>query len=108
MEIFSVVHVGATFFINQIKKTSITTSATLVDRPMTQNNPPGETLEAWIDENDFSIAGTCDFLDISQKEYFSFVHGNKSIDGDFAAKLEDLTGIRKQVWLKLEERFRTT
>lgn len=73
---------------------------------MNQNNPPGETLEAWMDENFFSLEDACESLEITSKEYFSFIHGNKDVDGEFAAKLEELTGIRKQVWLKLEEKYR--
>lgn len=63
---------------------------------MKQNNTPGEILESWIEENNFSIQRVCDILKISKKEYFDFLRGGYQIDPE---DLEELTGISHRVWM---------
>jgi predicted XRE-type DNA-binding protein len=60
----------------------------------------GETLETWIEENNFSVQRVCDFLKISKKEYFDFLRGEHQINPE---DLEELTGISHRVWILKNE-----
>lgn len=66
---------------------------------------PGEYLDEFIYENNQSMDYVCKALSISKVELKSFLEGKLIISDSLAIKLEKLTSLKKQVWLRIQERY---
>ncbi len=67
---------------------------------------PGEYLEEWIDDQDFSQQRVADMLGCSRKQVNEIIHGRAPITADTARRLERVVGIPADAWLRYEAAYR--
>lgn len=67
---------------------------------------PGEYLGEWIDEQDLSQQRVAELMGCSRKQVNEIVNGRAPVTSDTAVRLERLTGIPVDSWLRYEAAYR--
>lgn len=67
---------------------------------------PGEYLGEWIDEQDLSQQRVAELVGCSRKQVNEIVNGRAPVTSDTAVRLERLTGIPVDSWLRYEAAYR--
>ena len=67
---------------------------------------PGEYLGEWIDEQDLSQQRVAELMGCSRKQVNEIVNGRAPVTSDTAVRLERLTGIPTDSWLRYEAAYR--
>lgn len=67
---------------------------------------PGEYLQEWLDETGVTQNDAASRLGCSRKQVNDLVHGRAPITAETAIKLERLTGIPVDSWMRFEARYR--
>lgn len=67
---------------------------------------PGEYLQEWIDEQGVPPQQVADRLGCSREQLAAIVAGHVPLTGDSATRLEYLTGIPAEAWLRYEAAYR--
>mgnify|MGYP000993997448 FL=1 len=67
---------------------------------------PGEYLGEWIDEQDLSQQRVAELMGCSRKQVNEIVNGRAPVTSDTAIRLERLTGIPTDSWLRYEAAYR--
>lgn len=76
---------------------------------MTESNyavAPGEYLAEWLDDSDTTQQEAATKLGCSRKQVNDLVHGRAPVTAETAIKLERLTGVPADSWLRFEARYR--
>lgn len=68
--------------------------------------PPGEHIQAWLNDCGMSVIEFCKRTDISRPTYYRILSGEQPITADTARKLELVTGASAAFWSKLESDYR--
>ncbi|ALE80402.1 hypothetical protein WY02_20540 [Pseudonocardia sp. AL041005-10] len=69
---------------------------------------PGETLADWLDENEMTQRELAVRLGVSPKHLNQLVKGSVPLTSEVAWRLERVTGISADMWLRIEADFRAT
>ena len=67
---------------------------------------PGEYLEEWIDDQGFSQQQTAELLGVSRKHVNEIVNGRASVTPETARRLERVSRIPADAWLRYEAAYR--
>lgn len=68
--------------------------------------PPGEHIQAWLDDCGMPVMEFCKRMEISRPTYYRILNGTQPINADTARRLEFVTGASAAFWSKLESDYR--
>ena len=68
--------------------------------------PPGEHIQAWLNDCGMPVLEFCKRMKISRPTYYRILNGKQPITADTARRLELVTGASASFWSKLESDYR--